>query len=293
MTYLVSDAIAETKRYLNTTYRGQVNTLSGALSSGTTSVSVTYQPGSVQPGAIIAVDLEEMLVLDLSGSTATVARGYRGSTAASHSSGALVYVNPVFSDWDVFRGIATDFQSLSANGLYRVSTVNFTYQPALQGYDLSTPTQILDVLEVRCNQPGPSKSWPRITKWTLDQNANTTDFASGNALILYESGFSGQTVQVSLATEFAVPSSVTDDFATLGLPPTANDIPCLGAAVRCLAGREVQRNFNETQGQPRRQEEVPPGANLGSGRNLALLRRERIVEEADRLANTFPTYRRY
>jgi hypothetical protein len=62
----------------------------------------------------------------------------------------------------------------------------------------------------------------------------------------------------------------------------------LGAQIRVMAGREVKRNFTESQGDTRRAEEVPAGAVGGSILNLQRLRRDRIQAEAARLNRQYP-----
>ena len=70
-------------------------TLNGAINDTTTTVVVT--DGSALPSAsgstyfVITVDNEIMLVTNKATNTLTVTRGYEGTTAASHSSGANVY----------------------------------------------------------------------------------------------------------------------------------------------------------------------------------------------------------
>ena len=62
----------------------------------------------------------------------------------------------------------------------------------------------------------------------------------------------------------------------------------VGAQIRLMAGREVKRNFTESQGDTRRAEEVPAGAVGNSITNLLRLRRDRIQAEAARLARQYP-----
>ena len=55
-----------------------------------------------------------------------------------------------------------------------------------------------------------------------------------------------------------------------------------------VAGREVKRNFTESQGDTRRADEVPAGSVNNSINNLLRLRRDRIIAEAARLARQYP-----
>jgi hypothetical protein len=66
-----------------------MGTLSGGISAGTTNFALTQSNGSVSVNDILAIDSEYILVTAISGSNVTnCARGYGGSSAASHSNGA-------------------------------------------------------------------------------------------------------------------------------------------------------------------------------------------------------------
>lgn len=290
----LGDTLAETRRRFFTTWRPQINILTSSINSSETQITFDDPPQSAQAGANITIDLEIMRIRNMTGQVATVVRGFDGSTGAAHTSGAVITINPQITDFDIYREICYDLADLSSpdNGLFKPLAYEFNYSPVVQGYEITT-ADVIGVADVRYREPGPWRSWPSITKWRFDQTVATSDFASGNSLTLYESGYPGQKVHVVLMVPFTIPTALTDDMQDdVGLPRTANDLPSLGAAIRLGAGREVQRNFNETQGQPRRAEEVPAGANLGSFRSLTALRNQRVITEANRLKMTYPTYRR-
>jgi hypothetical protein len=119
-----------------------------------------------------------------------------------------------------------------------------------------------------------------------------TAFASGNMLQLYEPAAPGRAIRVKYRAPFGQLVNLTDNVGTVtGLPDSAMDIPPMGAAMRLVAPREIKRNFTESQGEPRRSEEVPPGAVAGSWRGLAGMRAQRILSEAMRLAAMYPSVR--
>lgn len=290
----LADTIAETRRRFFTSYRPQINILQDTITPTDTSVTVIDPIGSIQSGANIAVGLEVMRVRNVTGQVATVIRGWDGSTAAAHSANDIVYVNPQVTDFDIFAEIRSDLADLSSpdNGLFKVTTVEFNYNSAVQGYEIPT-ANVIGIADVRYKTPGPDKSWPTMQSWRFDQSQNTGDFASGNSITFYDAGYPGQTVHVTLMVPFTAPTALTTDMqTTVGLPVTCNDLPALGAACRLAAGREIQRNFNEAQGQSRRSDEVPAGANLGAYRDLMQLRSQRIITEANRLKNVYPMQRR-
>jgi hypothetical protein len=294
MTTTLADTIAETRRRFLNSHRDQVNILTTTIGAADTSLDLVDPPATIQAGTDLAIGLEVMRVRSVVGQTATVIRGFAGSTAASHASGALVYANPIISNFDIFREICNDLSDLCSpgNGLFKVTSYEFTYNPNVQGYEIPT-ANVLDVLSVRYKDTGPWRSWPTIESWRFDEGASTTDFAAGQSLTLYEGGYPGNTVHVTLAVDFTAPTALTSDMqADVGLPSSANDLPAIGAAIRLAAGREITRNLTESQGQARRAQEVPPGAILGSTRGLQQLRHDRIVAEANRLRSSYPLQRR-
>lgn len=296
MTVTCADLIDETRRYLLSSQRETLNSLSASISTtSATTCTLTYDLGGAVAGSIIAVDLELMYVwaADTTTKTLTVQRGYLGSTAATHSSGAIVYVNSKFPAFSIFQALNADLDDLSQNGVYQIVNKEITFNAAVMGYDLGvTATDIIDVLAVRANIPGPSQDWVPINRWRLDQAANTTDFTTGFSLTLLEEAYPGLAVRVTYAAPFTKFTATTDAVTTTGLPTTAYDLPPLGAAMRLSGVREVQRNFNESQGDTRRASEVPPNAQLAGYQALARERARRLKSEASRLASNWPVRRK-
>jgi hypothetical protein len=293
VTTLASDLVNETHRHLFTGQPEILNRLASGVAAGDTTLPFTYDLRGIQVGAVIAVDLEEIFVFAADSSAKTVTdciRGYNGSIPASHSATTPVVVAPKFSSFRVLEAINHDLRDLSSpvNSLYQIKTLDITFNPTRFGYDLAGVTSILSVAEVRYRTPGPERTWPRITAWTMERNMPATgtygDFPSGFALIVHEAAFPGYPIRVRYKAPFDLLAGLTDNVgAVSGLPDTAADIPPLGAAVRLALGREIRRNFDEAQGEPRRAEEVPPQAAMNATRGLQLFRQQRIQAEAARL----------
>jgi hypothetical protein len=270
-----------------------VNVLTSSIVAGDTTLTFTYDLDGIVAGALIGIDLEMMRVVSTNSTagTATVLRGQRGSTAASHSAGALIQVSPRFSRWSVFRAINDDIDDLSGIGLYQMKTVDLTYNPSVAGYDLTSVTSIENVYSVRYEVPGPSKEWPlmRPSEYRFDRNASTSDFASGFSLVLYQAGYSGRTIRVAYKAPFVRMTASTDDVQTAaGLPATANDLPPLGAAIKLMAGHESGRVAYESQPDTRRPDEIPVGASIQAASGWRRLRQDRIDSELRRLSRRYP-----
>jgi len=283
--------LQEARRHVFSGSREQINVLAANVSSNATSLQFTYDLKAINDGAIVEIDLEQFIVLstDAATKTAVVIPAQYGTTTAAHTSGTMVTVNPKFSRFGLFTALNQELAALSSEGLFQVKTVDLTFNPAIDGYDMTSVTNLLDIYSVSYAVPGPSKLWPRIKNYRLQRNASTTDFASGTALILYDGGFPGRTVRVLYRAPFTALTALTDDVATVaGLHVEAHDIPPLGAAAKLVAPRDVKRGVTEQQGDTRRADEVPPGTSMASARGLLQIRDRRVQQEVARLKRFFP-----
>jgi hypothetical protein len=71
----------------------QGQTLTGAVNASVTSIPVT-NASTVQPGWTALIDSEELLITSTTASAVNVVRGYRGTTAAPHNNGTIMYTGP-------------------------------------------------------------------------------------------------------------------------------------------------------------------------------------------------------
>ena len=281
--------VDKTRGYLLSGFAEQRNKLASAYTAGSGTLTFTYDLGNIKAGARLSIGTNTFYVWSSTGATAIVSGGEDGSTDAAAASGAIVRVNPHFTDNDIVLALGEDLGDLSspANGLYGISTVDLTYSAVFVGYDLgSIADNCIDVYEVKYLTPGPSKDNKRLATdmWRLNRNANTTSqFSSGFGIQLFASGYPGYNLRIVYKSTFTTPSALSTNVSVSGLQPSAYDLPPIGASLRLMAGREIKRNFTESQGDTRRATEVPPGATLQSSTGLARLRQSRISAEAARL----------
>lgn len=282
-----SDLLHASRRWLQSSGRGEYNRMVGALTNVATTGTLEFTPISVGPQAVLAVDLEEMLVFTNTGVAITsMQRGWNGSAAAAHAAGALVEVNPLFSDWRILNELNAELNSLSPQ-IYQVKTVTITATVA-SSYDLAT--DVLDVLAVQYNSYGPSEDWPQLGRWALLTNQDTAEFASGRALRLFEMPAPGRTIRVTYAAPLGTLAALTDTVETVtGLPASAVDIPAIGAAARLLSSREARRSQVDQQPEPRQAADVPPGSARSAASQLFALRDRRIKEESAKLSRLYPS----
>ena len=266
------------------------NKLASSLNDSTTSVVLSYDLGGFRAGSVFEIESELFYVWEANTATKTltVERGYGGTTAASHSSGTIATLNPRFPRAQMFDAVNAELDDLSStmNGLFRVVTVDLTYNGSDRQINVTSASSIIELLDVRLRYQ--ADDYPVIHSARLQTGLPTTDFASGYTLVLDEPVMAG-TLRVRYKAPFTRATAESSDLTTnCFLPSTCDDIVEVGVILRMMNGREIKRNFIESQGDTRRADEVPPGASRDSITNLARLRRERIIAEAGRLKAQYP-----
>jgi len=313
------EIIEKVYRRLMSGQREQTVQLSAAINATTTQINLLgVQSATLAVGAIIAVEMEIMLVTAFSGTsgtaTATVIRAYLGSMGATHSINTLIYINPKYTRYDIGVAINDDLMDLSSptNGLFQVGTAKITYNPVYQGYDLGSagvPKDFIDILDIRYRMAPPTHNFPPIKRWKvvrgigdgIDGSDNQDSiFPSGFGVILYERGWPGLPLYVTYSAPFktlgvnattGLPDLTQSVIDYSGLPSTATDLPALGAEIDLTIPREIKRNFTDGQPDPRKAAEIPVGAVSNSVQALIIRREKRIASEADRLQRQYTRVR--
>ena len=266
------------------------NKLASSVNDSATSVVLSYDIGGLRTGAVFEIESELLYVWEANPATKTltVERGYGGTTAASHSSGVIVTLSPRFPRAQMLEAVNAELDDLSSsnNGLYRVVTTSLTYNGSDRQLNITGSGTILDLIDVRLRYL--ADDYPVISTVRLQTGLPTSDFASGNTLVFDEIIKAG-TVRVRYKAPFVRATSESSDLTTdCFLPTTCDDIIEMGVIMRMMAGREIKRNFTESQSDTRRAEEVPPDAIAKSFGNIVALRRNRIHAEASRLKAQYP-----
>lgn len=255
---------------------------------------------ALRPGVIIAIDYEVFLVTAVTAQTTNTATitampAYSGSTAASHSTNALCYIAPKFTRWDIWDAInnALNYLSSPEHGLFTAVTKTITYIPTFQGYDLGAfPANFIRMIEFNYDIATPTRNFPDIRKSKFVRGISNTKIPSGRGIVLYEAGWAGLNMNLTLACPFTNVVNATDDLvAVAGMLESQVDIPALCAEVDLTIAREIKRNFIESQPDPKTMENVPPGAMTAAVNNLLNIRDRRISEERERLYTFWPDAR--
>jgi hypothetical protein len=264
------------------------NRLQDAMDASTTSLTVTNDGKGIREGAVIEVGNELMYVWGFTAGSAEVERGWDGTTPTAHDAGAIITVKPRFPNKMLFDHLNDDITDLSspANGLFQIKVLERQYNGSDRAIDLTGVTDIISVHEVRWKYQ--NDEWPQVRRWRLSRNANPTNFASGLMLILDES-VQASAMRIVYKAPFSSLTGFNDDITTVaGVPASLADVLRMGVQLRAMVGREIKRNFTESQGDTRRADEVGPGAVQASWRGLAALRAQRIEAEQARLSQAYP-----
>lgn len=76
--------------WLNDTYTDRTDTITDAFTDTVSTTIAVATAANWRPGDIFLVDSEQVWIQSLSGTTATVVRGFNGSTAATHADNAVI-----------------------------------------------------------------------------------------------------------------------------------------------------------------------------------------------------------
>lgn len=267
------------------------NKVASGFDASTESITCVYSLNGVRDHSLIQIDDELCYVWQVnpSAKTLTVQRGYGGSTAASHSTGAIITAAPRFPRHQMLNHLNAEVTDLSSpgNGLFQMKTVDIAYNGSDRMVNLTGVTDVTDLYDVRYRYL--NDDYPIVRNVRLLRNMPTTDFASGLALALDQEVRAG-TLRVLYKAPFGTFASSATTMTSVGCPETITDLLVLGTQIRAMAGREVKRNFIESQGDSRRAEEVPSGSVANSMLQLQRMRRDRIMAESARLVRQYPVF---
>lgn len=218
-------------------------------------------------------------------------RGFRGTTAAAHASGTRVISAPMFPRQLVKQSINEAIRSIYPE-LFGVGTTTLTYTSAVNTYAL--PTGAVDVLRVAQDVGGTTGEWVPLRSYRVDKTADTTDYASGVSLSIYDPVAPGSSIRVTYTKQPTVLANADDDFVTVtGLPASSEDVIRLGAAYRMvpfidvahLSGMSAEADFSANMRPVTGAEKI--------GRYLAQLYQMRLMEESKRLLSLYPIRTHY
>lgn len=212
-------------------------------------------------------------------------RGMYGTTAAAHSTGAVVRNSPRFPRMMIANAINQVLRS-SWPDVYAVASTNITTTTAITTYQLPTTVEL--VLDVTYDELSPSGHWSPIRRWALDKSADTTEYPNGNTITVFDPVLSGRSIRVTYTTRpSAMDGGMATTLASTGLEESARPMLVYGACAQMLGYTEAPRLTDES-AQANLLNAQTPGAALSPARWFYQLHLQARQEEARRLATTYP-----
>ena len=268
------------------------NKLAANVTATATSVVFSYDLDGIRNGTVFEVDSELFYVWEVNTGTktATVERGFNGTTAVAHTSGTVATVQPRFPRQQILEAVNDELADLSSpmHGLYQVKSFDEDYNGSDDIMNLPQVASMIDLIGVHIRITDDNYEWVR--KVRIVRDLPTDDFSSGIGIRFLQPVRQGR-LRIVYKAPFTALTAESQNLVTYaGLPATCEDIINLGVQIRMMAPRELKRNFTESQGDTRRPDEVASGAVTNSITNLLRMRRDRITAEAHRLQRLYPTY---
>jgi hypothetical protein len=289
------DIINETSLALTgyTNRQDQATYLTAAINSTVTTFTVA--DGTVLTRGLVEIDDELIWVdsFDRTTNTATIpayGRGFRDTTATSHTAGSRVTIAPSFPRSVIRRNI-----NLALDGVYPdlfgTYYTTFPKQAARTTYVL--PQEAVDVIACSWQTIGPSLEWLPVRRYRLDRTANPVYWNSGKTISIHDSIIPGRTVQVTYTKKPTQLQYDTDDFTMTGLADSAREVIILGAAYRTAAYLDMGRVPAATAEADSMQGNDPIGSAANISRYLQQMYAARLQVEVRRLQEQYPPRTHY
>tara|TARA_S200002703_G_scaffold98377_1_gene85057 strand:- start:297 stop:1310 length:1014 start_codon:yes stop_codon:yes gene_type:complete len=221
---------------------------------------------SLEPGAVIEINQELMLVTSLSTSAEqlTVKRAWKGTSLSSHSVDDIIRINPVFTRKAIFSSVSDQIKNLYPT-LFAVETLELVSGTGYRllgtyGTDGDTYNYIVAPLKALSQYTDWSSGsdqtgltykgvavelidLPNPFTWTDDtQTERTKTYTSGPNVvhaIQFQGIAAGHTVYVTFKKKFVEPTSEATTLTSVGLETEYEPIVMTGVVAQIIAGRDI------------------------------------------------------
>lgn len=236
---------------------------------------------------IIEIDEELIFVKSNSVGSLTIApfgRGYKGTTATTHTAGAKVSVFPTYPRSIVSREVNNTIRAVYPD-LYAVTSTDITTDGINWQYSLPSDLDRVLLVETRWTI---EDGWQPVREWDVTHSANTTDYATGKFISIGEPLAAGMIVHVTYAKPPTLLSASTDLFTATGLPSSSRDVIVYGAASRLLPWLDTGRVPVETVAADLADQTKPVGNAVSLGRVMDNKYTTRLNAEKSALRERYP-----
>lgn len=251
----------------------EVDVLNSSPTSSSTTITVT-NTALYAEGAVIEIDDEVMmLTAALSGTTATVKRGYQGTTAAAHTTGAEIRIGPRFPVTNIKEAINTvlgNWISYYAPHLVWDSSTGGSFHATRDVYPVHADA--IGVSRV-CYKPSGRTTLIDVPHGPLETYPAAIA-STGKGIEVYDQGPAGHPVYVLYEKPWA---QLDSDAATVSsdFPVVMDSLIVEGAVLYLLGWRMVPKfKLDETVFAREQSESLPSNFNVQS---LELMRRNWVA----------------
>lgn len=285
----ISQLVDQIDRELLVHYaRPLIDTPSGSFNTSATSISLSTV-SRLSAGAILDASFELMYVKSWSSPTATVIRGYLGTTAASGTTSTVVKINPRFTSVGILDAITDELRSWDER-LFAVEQEALSVEGFETSWEVSPTVTPYRVLYVRPRPYTDVDVRTSIPMFTLNRAQNTSQFSSGYSLQIPVPIGVPTTVDVAYAVPFTLTglSTSSDLIATHGLSESMLEILKWGALARLMAGKEASRLDPQSYSRPDVEQAVPALANMQASAQYQKMRDLAFDREVKKLLAQWP-----
>jgi hypothetical protein len=256
-----------------------------------TDLSFTVDDASQVTRGLIEIDSELMWVksVDQQNNIVTLAsfgRGFRETTASTHTNGTMVMNNPRFPRLDVSTAIQQTLYAVYPD-LFQVKTdESNTVVPIQVAYPLPADCDL--IIDVRWKNIGGSSMWTQVRRYQEDTRADATAFPTGKSVEIFDGMAPGQPIKVTYVAQPGQLVAEADLLSTTGLSDSCQDVLIYGACYRLLSSLEVSRLQTYSIEQSERSMLVPPGSATQASKYYFGLYSQALQREATSLQKFLP-----
>ena len=213
-------------------------------------------------------------------------RGFRGTTASTAANQTKVVIAPQYPRFMVKQAINDTIQAVYPE-LFGVGTHTFTFNSAVTTYSL--PAEADYVPNVKWQTIGSTKEWLNVKRYDTDKTANTSVFANGKAINIFDQIDPGRTVQVIYAKSPSTLTSGNDIYETVtGLPSSTVDVIVYGTIARLMVSADAARVPVQSVEADMMDQSKPLGSGTPTARFYLGLYQQRLQQEAAGLRDLYP-----
>lgn len=296
----VSELIDRVELELTSSIRHETNWLGTNILS--TDETITLEDDlvpAIRRGSILSVGTELMRVrsTDANAKEVTVRRGWRNTTAAAHTADDEVLINPRFTRNALYEAMIDEILSWG-HQLFHVVSYQLSIDSETQTFELpASYADAIGLAELRIHETGRDvAAWPELNYRVMRGDVGVWDGATTSGRYVriippITGGLNAGTLHALIAVPFdvaTIPPTESDDLvANYDLEPSMIEVVELGMKLRVMGDAEHGRSSRDAQDEPRRAEEVPPGAALTVAQTLRQNYDRRFGDEVRRLQRKY------